>query len=132
MYNADVSRVVLILAAVMHAEGFWIPGSRPRRNHNPVDMLSTDGTNTEYPTIVEGVDAGLHQWVLMLGGRSHVYSIAMTWRQVAHTWTGGDNADAWCESVCDDLGVDPESTLRDFIGDPPDVTLTPDPAPAIT
>jgi hypothetical protein len=110
----ELGRVVALCSAIFHAEGFWVASSRPRQHHNPGDMLGHDGLNIQYADFEDGAAAAAHQVMLMLRGESHVYSLAMTWRRVAQLWTGGDNADQWCESVCDDLGVLPDSTLGAF------------------
>ena len=110
------NRLVLLCAAIFHAEGFWVSGSMPRRNNNPGDILDHTGRNTAYPDRVTGVGVAVHEVLLMLSGTSRVYFYSMTWRTIADRWTGGDNAAAWCASVCDDLGVDPDSTLGEFAG----------------
>src|SRR5258708_28527427 len=112
----DVTTLIaLLFAAIAHAEGFWVPGSLPRRNHNPGDLLGKDGVNRQFPDILDGAKALYNQITLMLVGGSHVYTHAMTWRTVSMLWTGGDNAAGWCMSVCEDLGVDPDSTIADFV-----------------
>ena len=116
MIPDDFVKVAMASAAVAHAEGFWVPGALPRRNNNPGDLLDHTGDKDRFSTRTVGWNQLLNQWALMLGGRSHVYHLNMTWRRVALLWTGGDNAAAWCASVCDDLGVEPDSTLGEFAG----------------
>jgi hypothetical protein len=115
MGNNVMPQIAILFAAIAHAEGFWVPGSRPRRNHNPGDLIGKDGVNTPYPDILAGAAALHSQLALMLAGSSHVYSLQMTWRHVSLLWTGGDNAAGWCMAVCEDLGVDPDSTIADFV-----------------
>jgi hypothetical protein len=107
-------RIALLTAAIFHAEGFWVPGSLPRRNHNPGDLLNHAGANVPYSSIIAGAAAAVREVRLIVTNRSEVYRLSMTWQRVAQLWTGGDNAAAWCASVCDDLGVDPDSTLEQF------------------
>lgn len=107
----ELGRIVELASAIFHAEGFWTPGARPRRNNNPGDMLDHTGQNIRYADLEDGAAAAAHQVMLMIRGESHVYELGMTWRRVAQLWTGGDNAAAWCEAVCDDLQVSPDSTF---------------------
>ena len=124
--NEDlVVRIAIAFAAIAHAEGFWVPGSLPRRNHNPGDLLDAAGRNPQYADILTGAAATVRELVLIFTRASRVYSLAMTWRRMSQLWTGGDNAAAWCAAVCDDLGVDPDSTLQQF-ADPDQLA----PAPA--
>ncbi len=110
------SRVALLAAAIMHAEGFWVHDSLPRRHRNPGDILDHEGNNIAYDTMLAGMFELLHEIKRMLTGESHVYAPAMSWRKVAELWTGGDNAAAWCASVCADLDVAPDSMLGQFAG----------------
>jgi hypothetical protein len=108
------SRVALLVAAVMHAEGFWVHDALPRRHHNPGDFLDSEGNNIAYPDILAGVFELVHEVKLMLTGASKVYKPEMPWRRVAELYTGHDNAAAWCASVCFDLDVAPDCTLGQF------------------
>ena len=49
----------------------------------------------------------------ILTGGSSVYSPDMTISEFAQTYTGGDNADGWANSVANSLGVTPDTTLAD-------------------
>jgi hypothetical protein len=112
----SLARVSLLAAAIAHAEGFWVHDAEPRRHHNPGDMLDQAGVNKSFPSSLDGWEALAQQVARMLDSESHVYTPAMTWRRVAELWTGGDNAAAWCASVCADLDVAPDSMLGQFAG----------------
>jgi hypothetical protein len=92
---------------IAHAEGFYIPLSRPARNHNPGDISDSFGlaTGTDagglsiFPDDQAGWDALTHKLQNILAGTSHTYSPVATVAQFANTWTGGDNPDSWADTV---------------------------------
>jgi hypothetical protein len=47
----------------------------------------------------------------ILDGNSSVYSPNMTISEFAQTYTGGDNADGWANTVANELGVSTDTTL---------------------
>lgn len=47
----------------------------------------------------------------ILDGNSTVYSPDMTISEFANTYTGGDNADGWANTVAGELGVSTDTTL---------------------
>jgi hypothetical protein len=114
MANDIVSRLA---QAIAKAEGFFKPGSLPNRTNNPGDLKLGDlgyGTvagKTVFSSADQGWSALEKQVQLMLSGQSRYYSPDMTIRQIAETYTGSDNADAWANIVASELGVDPDTPI---------------------
>jgi|SRR5579883_3023750 len=108
MNEAVISRIA---DAIAHAEGYDVPGSRPRRNNNPGDLerdltgkgIGRDGPYVIYATPADGRAALEHQVRLMFSG-SHVYKPSMTIAEVAAHYTETDR-DAWARAVAERLGV---------------------------
>ncbi len=113
-----------IAQAIAHAEGFYVEGSFPQRNHNPGDLVSPP----THPGQV-GVEAGKavfgndragwmaleHQLRLIAMGMSHFYNVGMTLEQLAHVWTGGDHALNWAQNAAIRLGVSPAWTFKQIL-----------------
>lgn len=112
----DFSKIAIKFAlAVAHEEGFYVTGSIPARAHNPGDLkLGDKGFGllgegiTVFQTDDDGFDALLNQIRLMLGGKSHIYTLDMTMLQVGVKYSGDDN---WGVNVASIMGVSPETTL---------------------
>lgn len=117
--NSGDSFIDALANAIASAEG-----SNPDIN-NPGDLTAGDfdpsnvtGTfNSAGVAIVDTVENG---WAALtnklsniLNGSSSVYSPDMTISQFAQTYTGGDNSDAWANTVSSQLGVTPDTTLGD-------------------
>lgn len=106
--------------AIARAEGFFVPGSRPARDHNPGDISDTyqavgkDGPLSVFPDDQTGWDALTHKLENILAGMSQTYPITNSISQLAQTWTGGDNPQAWAQNVASALNVDPSTTLNDL------------------
>jgi hypothetical protein len=115
-------KVKSIAEAFAKAEGFGVPGALPTRAHNPGDLELGDVGNgtingkTVFTTDQDGWNALYKQIQLMIGGGSSYYSPTDSWRQVAQTWTGGDNANAWANIVAGHLGVNPDSSMQEYVG----------------
>jgi hypothetical protein len=115
------SSIVNSLAiAIAHAEGFYVPASRPARNHNPGDISDrylasgVDGPLAVFPDDQTGWDALTHKLENILSGMSTTYPLSDTIASLAQTWTGGDNAQAWATNVAQRLGVGTDNTLSDL------------------
>lgn len=111
------------------AEGFFVSGSRPARNNNPGDLEEEGDAGRDGPYAIfssasigapytgTGWDALRRQWRLMLTGASHVYSLDMTFSEVAAKWDTGTNEDGsatwpdWLRNA----GFDPNQTLQDYV-----------------
>lgn len=116
----NLSLVSKIADAIAFAEGFYVPGSRPRRNNNPGDLerdvtgkgVGMDGPYVIYATPQDGWDALKHQVMLMFAG-SHVYQPSMTIAEMASHYTSTE-AGPWSLNVARRLGV-PVTTQLDQI-----------------
>lgn len=112
------SLTVKIAQAIATAEGFYVPGSRPARNHNPGDMtadligrsIGTDGNFVVYASDHDGwlnLYAQINSW---LNGTSRYHSqnstiadIAGLGNEVGYTST---EQTSWAQNVANYLGVD--------------------------
>lgn len=114
-----------IARAIAFAEGANVKGSAPDRNNNPGDISDGSGTYGFDPLVSDSKvtrfpdkDTGwkwLYQKIANAAlGRSSVYSPDMTWNQIAQKWAG--NWQVWVTNVTRYLGVDPNSTLRQYTG----------------
>lgn len=132
MFPLDVvpHKADTLAPAICKAEGGDIVGTLPYRCHNPGDMkLGDRGWGTENgKTIYQKADFGAdlqdktdgasalrRECLAILSGASHIYSPSWTFIQLATQWTGGDNPEAWCRIVCEQLGVTPSTTLRQYV-----------------
>lgn len=112
MHNPYWAQLAALAAAIAHAEGFWVPGARPRRNNNPGDLVADGATAGGFASRLAGFDALTWKLARLLAGSSHTYPLTLTWREFAERWTGNEAAAAWCDAVTDDLNVDPATTLQ--------------------
>ena len=109
-----------IADAIAFAEGYFVPGSRPRRNHNPGDLerdltgkgIGWDGPYVIYATIQDGREALERQVRLMFAG-SRIYRPSMTIAEVARRYTSTDQA-AWAKNVAGRLGVSVDTRLDEI------------------
>jgi hypothetical protein len=114
MNDALISRIA---DAIAFAEGYFVPGSRPRRNNNPGDLerdltgkgIAWDGPYVVYPSAADGFEALEHQVRLMFGG-SHIYRPSMTIAEVAMRYTESQQR-IWAQNVAFRLGVTTETRL---------------------
>ncbi len=103
-----------IARAIARAEGYFVPGSLPNRLNNPGSLKDPNtGKLRAFPTIEEGWAALKHQVARMLEGTSAFYKPSMTIAQIAAIYTGGDKPDAWARIVASELGVSPDTPLKD-------------------
>jgi hypothetical protein len=114
-------KVKKIAEAFAKAEGFGTPGALPTRAHNPGDLELGDigngviNSKTVFASDQDGWNALYKQVQLMLSGGSAYYSPSDSWRSVANTWTGADNANAWANIVAQHLGVNPDSAMQEYL-----------------
>jgi hypothetical protein len=122
MCGIDISDAVIskIADAIAFAEGYFVSGSRPRRNHNPGDLeldvtgkgVGKDGPYLMYANEKDGREALEHQVRLMFGG-SHIYKPSMTIAEIARHYTATDQA-LWARNVASHLGVTVDTRLDDI------------------
>lgn len=103
----NVPRGVLALAeAIAHAEGFGVPGAIPTRAHNPGDLvipawpgpsLGAEGISV-FDSDGEGWLRLYRQLELIRAGRSRVYTLGMSIRDMAAKWTR-TQPDDWARNV---------------------------------
>jgi hypothetical protein len=114
MNDAVISRIA---DAIAFAEGYFVAGSRPRRNNNPGDLerdltgkgVAWDGPYVVYTSAADGFDALEHQVRLMFEG-SHIYRPSMTIAEVALHYTESEKS-IWAQNVAFRLGVTTETRL---------------------
>lgn len=110
--NPTDANVQKIAEAIAFAEGFYVAGSRPARNHNPGDMtadlvgrgIGKDGPFVVYETDVDGwanLYAQINKW--LSGSSSHATSDS-TISDISSFYTANDQA-AWATNVANQLGV---------------------------
>jgi hypothetical protein len=91
------------------------PGDLTTGDFNPANVVGT--FNSAGVAIVDSIENGWSALYNKLGnilnGSSSVYSSSMTISEFAETYTGGDNAASWAQSVADQLGVTVDTTLAD-------------------
>ena len=114
-------KVQAIAEAIAHAEGFGVAGALPTRAHNPGDLKLGDigfgaiNGKTVFSSDNDGWNALRKQIQLMISGESSYYQPTDTWRAIANTWVGTSDYVNWMNTVTGDLGVDPDSTLGDYV-----------------
>lgn len=114
-----------ICQAIAKAEGAAIAGSVPDRANNPGDV--TDGISTygalgsgcsnvtHFPTKQVGWNALYTKVSNIISGASITYCANWTWTQIAQKWSG--NWQPWVTNVTGALGVDPTSTVEEYVND---------------
>lgn len=116
--------------AIALAEGYNLgPGHAPYDCNNPGDLSPGDehGFATAGPAQWHGGSYVIHfrtaqdgwgalraKFDAIAGGRSAVYSPDWSWEQIGAVYAGA--AENWVRNVTEYLGVDPGSSLRDYVG----------------
>lgn len=107
-----------IAEAIATAEGFYVPGSRPARNHNPGDMtldligkaVATDGNFVVYATDDDGwanLKAQIGKW---FDGSSANADSSSTISDLSGFYTNTQQ-DSWAMNVANALGVSVDTPL---------------------
>jgi len=107
-----------IAQAIATAEGFYVSGSRPQRNHNPGDMTADligksvghDGAFVVYETDDDGWNNLYHQINLWLNGSSSHATANSTITDLSQFYTTTDQT-AWATNVANSLGVSLDTTI---------------------
>lgn len=104
--------------AIAKAEGFYVPGSRPARNHNPGNMtmdLIRKSTGKDGPFVVYANDAdgfeNLRRQLWLAWGGSAYYNPSMTISEFASVWTATQQVE-WARNVAASLGVPVTTQLQ--------------------
>jgi hypothetical protein len=115
------SGVQRIAQAIAFAEGFYVNGSRPQRNHNPGDMtqdligrkIGMDGAFVIYSSDDDGWSNLYKQVEMWLGGSSSHASASSTISDLSSFYTTTDQA-AWATNVANQLGVSIDTPIGDI------------------
>lgn len=108
--------------AIAYAEGFYVNGSRPQRNHNPGDLtvdtigkgIGKDGPFIIYANVNDGWEALKRQVSLILTNTSGIYNTDMTIMDMARRYTTTEQS-AWAMNVASKLGVSPETKISTLL-----------------
>lgn len=109
----DTTKVQAIGQAISVAEGYGVPGAIPTLRNNPGDLVS-GGVIATFPDPQTGWNRLYNQINIMLAGQSQYYTVDMSWYQIGAIWAR-DSSGAWARNVATVLGVDPSSTLSDYV-----------------
>lgn len=117
---------VKIAQAIATAEGFYVDGSRPQRNHNPGDMTQDligqatgkDGPFVVYATDADGWECLYAQVNAWLDGTSRYHSADSSINDLAglgsETGYSATDQRSWAATVATSLGVDGDTSLGDI------------------
>jgi hypothetical protein len=113
--------VQAIALAIAAAEGYGVAGAIPTQANNPGDLVLGDlghGTMgkqkiTVYATAQDGWNALFNEISLWINGASKYYNSSMSWAQIGAIYAGPGTP--WAANVAAALGVDPNSTLADYL-----------------
>jgi len=116
--NSIVDRFSKAIAA---AEGFYAPGSRAARNHNPGNMtkdltgkaIGRDGLFVVYANDQDGWE-NLQAQVRLAFGGSLIYNSAMSILEFAKRYTATEQL-AWANNVAANLGVNINTKLSELV-----------------
>lgn len=110
--------------AIAYAEGYNVAGSNPARLNNPGDLsdgMDTFGSEfhsgsniTKFPTATTGWSWLYAKLKRAAYGQSQVYDPSMSWREIGAIWAP-PNAEVWAANVARNLGVDPDTSLGDYV-----------------
>ncbi len=115
------TNVQRIAEAIAVAEGFYVDGSRPQRNHNPGDMtldligksIGMDGPFVVYASDYDGwlnLYTQIQKW---LDGSSSHATADSTIQQISEFYTANDQT-SWAANVANSLGVGIETPIREI------------------
>lgn len=124
------SHAQMLAGAIARAEGFYVPGSRPNRLHNPGDIRTNFlrtyagqiGVDPSGYVIFRDDRAGFLVLQTSIdrieNGNSSKYSLHMTIAAFARVYVGGPGWHNWAVIVAKTLGVTPDTTLEDYLDNP--------------
>ncbi len=107
--------------AIAWAEGFYVRGSRPERNHNPGNLtddfgfptIGQDGPFPIFATAAAGWAALKRQIEMMFDGSSAYYDSGMTIAELGAVYTATQQTE-WALNVATRLGVPTTTRLIDL------------------
>ena len=113
--NENVKKIA---EAIAFAEGFYVAGSRPARNHNPGDMtldlvgkaIGKDGPFVVYATDSDGWSNLYAQVEAWLNGDSAHADSTSTITDISLFYTTTDQT-AWATNVANHLGVSTDTAI---------------------
>lgn len=110
--------------AIAYAEGYNVANAVPARLNNPGDLSDgaamygsephSGSSVTTFPDAVTGWTWLYAKLQNIAAGRSAVYDASMSWREIGAKWAP-PNAEVWATNVAARLGVDPDSSLGDYV-----------------
>lgn len=123
-YFVNMDGVKALANAIAFAEGFFTPGTRPARNHNPGDLtldiggndihpLAFDGPYGVYQSDADGFADLQQQIILWLTGKSKVAGPSDTIYTLSRKYTTTEQ-DGWARNVSSYLGVSQDTKLSDL------------------
>ncbi len=125
-YFVSTDGVKALARAIAFAEGFYVPGSRAARNHNPGDLTLDIGGNEIHPVAFDGPFAvyatdeqgfaDLEQQILLwLTSRSKVATPADSIDTLSRKYTATiSEQPGWARNVAAYLGVGTDTKLADL------------------
>jgi hypothetical protein len=116
-------RVQDLTRAIARAEGFYVKGTLPNRNHNPGDLRAVRvrfsgqiGTDRRGYAIFRNDRAGFaaltHQLEKIMAGESRNYTVNMTIKQLGRKYA---ESSVWARTVSRILGVTPNAYLWEVL-----------------
>jgi hypothetical protein len=123
--TSSSTATVRIAQAIAAAEGFYLPGSRPSRNHNPGDMtadligraVGTDGSFVVYANDSDGwknlyvqINAWFNGTSSYHNSNSTIADLAGLGHETGYTST---DQNSWAQQVANQLGVDINTPIGD-------------------
>lgn len=107
--------------AIAHAEGFYVSGSRPARNHNPGDLENWPGVPTDgegysvFASDSDGWQALEQQLNAIRNSASRHYSSGMSFAAMGFIYAGGDPGGNWARNVASFLGANVSDPIGDWL-----------------
>lgn len=113
--------VTRLAQAIAVAEGFYVPNSRPARDHNPGDMtqdligkgVGKDGAFVVFASDDDGWNNLYAQVVMWLSGQSAHANANSTIQQIADFYTTTQQ-DIWANNVAAHLGVSVDTPISEL------------------